>query len=79
MVGRYGRAIAYFKMLKIDDALSETNSLIEEYPNDPYFYEIKGQILLESQKVEESIKPYMKANELLNDSALIKTAGFSLH
>ena len=35
--------------------------MIDDYPGNPWFYELKGQILYESGKIKESIKPYEKA------------------
>ena len=70
---RYARAIAYYKKPDTDKALAEVDSLIKDYPNDAYFYELKGQILFESGKVAESIPAYQKANDLKPGSPLIKT------
>jgi len=44
--GRYARAIAYYKVPDINKALVELNGLLGEAPNDPYFLELKGQMLL---------------------------------
>ena len=47
--------------------------LIFEQPEDPYFHELKGQILYESGRIDEAIPPYEKAVELSPSSALILT------
>ena len=44
---RYARAIAYHKAASTPKALAEVDSLIAERPKDPYFHELKGQILFE--------------------------------
>jgi predicted Zn-dependent protease len=74
LLARYVKSIVYYKSLETEKALKEINRLIKKYPRDPYFYELRGQILFESQKVNESIASYMKANNLLKDSVLIKIA-----
>jgi len=72
LLARYIKSIVYYKSLETDKALKEVNKLIRKYPRDPYFYELRGQILFESQRANDSIASYMKANSLLKDSALIK-------
>lgn len=71
---RYARAIALYRNGQTDRALTLTDSLIHEEPNNPFFYELKGQIQFESGRIEESIVNYKRANELLTDSALLRTA-----
>lgn len=70
---RYARIYAYNKALEWDKAMAEADSLIAEAPNDPYFQEIKGQILLENGRVEESIPYLKKAAELARNESLIQT------
>lgn len=72
LLARYSRAIAYYRIPKIDKALAEIESLIKDYPSDAYFHELKGQMLFENGRVRESIPPYEKALEINPDSALIK-------
>ena len=36
-------------------ALAEVNPLITEHPNNPYFHELKGQILFEHDNINEAI------------------------
>jgi len=48
--------------------------LIEEEPSNPYFYELKAQILYESGQGSQSIEPAKRALELKPDSALLKLA-----
>jgi len=64
LLARYGRAIAYFQNSHIEESLKEVNSLLEEFPQDPYFWDLKGQILFESGKIKESTKAYEKAVKL---------------
>lgn len=68
---RMARAIAYYKMPDTDRALSEINSLIEKLPDDPFLYDLKGQILFENNRINDSLIAYQKAKKLRPDSALI--------
>ncbi|MBO4643387.1 MAG: M48 family metalloprotease [Alphaproteobacteria bacterium] len=69
---RYARAIAAYKDGLFKDALVQADSLIFDYPDDPYFYELKGQILFETGKAAQAVEPYQKAVSLLPDSALLR-------
>jgi predicted Zn-dependent protease len=69
---RYARAIAYFRTARLDDALALIDDLISEYPDDPYFRELKGQMLFENGRAEEALAPYRKALELRPRSALLR-------
>lgn len=72
--GLYARAIAAYRLHKFDEALSLTNQLIAKEPNNPYFYEIKGQMLFDFGKMKDSVSAYQKAISLRPDSGLIRTA-----
>jgi predicted Zn-dependent protease len=74
VAARYGRSIAWFRKGQIGKALEILDPLIAAEPKNPYFYELKGEILLNSGKVEESILTYQKAAELAPASGLIRTA-----
>lgn len=69
---RYARSIAYFKQLKIEQALANINSLIAEEPNNPFFHELKAQIYIETGKIKEARKEYEIAYKLLPNSALFQ-------
>lgn len=74
IAARYARVYAYHKGLEWDLALEEADALIAAEPNNPYFYEIKGQILFENGRVEESVPVLEKALELAPREPLIATA-----
>ena len=61
---RYARAIAAFRAADIQSAMKDIDSLIDEEPDNPYFHELKGQILFESGRVAESVAPHRRALEL---------------
>jgi len=67
----YARAYAYHLGAYPDRALSEANALLKTAPDDPFFLELKGQILLESGKPEEAIAPLREATEKSQDAPLI--------
>lgn len=69
---RYARAIAYYRKPEMDKALPLIDALIAERPDDPYFHELKGQMLFENGRGAESIAPYRRSVELLPDNALLK-------
>lgn len=58
---RYARAILAHRSGKLSEALSLTESLIREQPGNPYFQELKGQVLLESGRAREAIAPLRRA------------------
>ena len=67
----YARAYAYHLGAYPDKALSETDALLETDPDDPYFLELKGQILLEGGKPAEAIAPLREAVKESHDAPLI--------
>lgn len=68
----YAKAIAYFKNTQIQEALKTTDALIEKEPNNPYFWELKGQILFETGQVKAAIEAYQKAVERMPEAPLIR-------
>jgi predicted Zn-dependent protease len=68
---RYARAIAAYRKPDMATALPLIDGLLAERPNDPYFHELKGQMLFENGRGSEAIEPYRKAVQLLPDSALM--------
>jgi predicted Zn-dependent protease len=69
---KYARAIAAYRAVDIKAALTETDALIAAKPDDPYFYELKGQILYESGRSAESVPPHRRSVELAPDQPLLK-------
>ena len=70
---RYARAYAYHKDALVDEALAEADGLLAIDPQDPYFLELKGQILLESGRPLEALPPLKQATELTYHQPLIAT------
>jgi predicted Zn-dependent protease len=72
VLGRYATAIALYRLPDLPAALKGIDALLTEYPNDPYFHELKGQMLFENGRVEEAIAPYREAVELKPDAPLLR-------
>ena len=68
---RYARAYAYHLGAYPDKALSEADALLATDPDDPFFLELKGQILLESGRPQEAIAPLRRAVANASDQPLI--------
>ena len=68
---RYARAYAWHKSAYPDKALAEADSLLAEAPNDPFFLELKGQILLESGRPGEALGTLRQAVKYAPDQPLI--------
>jgi len=69
---RYARAVSNFRHSDLHTALSQIDSLIQAQPNNPYFYELKGQALVESGHGQEAIAPLRRAITLAPDPTLIR-------
>jgi len=69
---RYAHAIAYYRIPNLGKALPLMDGLIAEHPNDPYFYELKGQMLFDNGRVREAIGPYTQAVNLLPNEPQIR-------
>ncbi len=68
---RYARAYAWHKSAYPQKALDESSTLVASAPDDPYFLELYGQILLESGHPTEAIVPLRKAVSLTGNQPLI--------
>ena len=69
---RYARAISAYRFGDLRDAITQIDGLIRAMPNNPYFYELKGQALLEAGHAAEAIPPLQRAVQLAPDPALIQ-------
>ena len=64
LTDRYARAIANYRLPDLEAAVADIDGLIEDYPEDPYFHELKGQMLFEHGRIDAAIEPYREANRL---------------
>ena len=69
----YARAYAYHLGAYRDKALQEADALLAIAPEDPFFLELKGQILLESGKAAEALVPLRAAVKQAPDQPMIAT------
>jgi predicted Zn-dependent protease len=69
---RYARAISAYRFGALHDALADIDSLSASMPNNPYFYELRGQALLESGHPAEAIPALRRAVQLAPNPALIQ-------
>jgi predicted Zn-dependent protease len=72
---RYARAIARFFQGGaggLEAALAEVASLLHERPNNPYFWEVKGDLLMRSGKMREAVPALRQALKLDPDADLIR-------
>jgi predicted Zn-dependent protease len=68
---RYARSISAMQASDKGTALREIDALLEIDPDNPYYHELKGQILFENGEADLSVPPLERANELLPDNALL--------
>jgi predicted Zn-dependent protease len=69
---RYARAIAFFRVSRMKEALILMDSLLQESPDDAFYLEQKGQILFQGGRLAEAIPLYARAVELKPREALLR-------
>ncbi len=69
---RYARSIALFRHGDIQNALPIIDSLTNDMPQDPYFWELKAQALLENGRPAEGIPAIERARKLLPNNGLLQ-------
>lgn len=70
----YAKAIALHRAPSPKEAVQTADQLIALRPNDPYYNELKGQILFESGDAEAAVPIYRRASALAPKSSLLKAA-----
>ena len=71
---RYARAVAYYRVSQLDKALPLVDGLIAEEPKNPYYHELKGQMLFENGRVKEALAPYEEMVRLAPNESLLRTS-----
>ncbi|MBN9464680.1 M48 family metalloprotease [Brevundimonas sp.] len=69
---RYARAIAWYRDGQTEKALTAVDALIASDPDNPYFHELKGQILFEEARPAEAIAAHREAVRLKPDAPLLR-------
>jgi predicted Zn-dependent protease len=72
LAARYARAISAYRFSDPRAAAAQIDALIQAQPQNPYFYELKGQALLEAGKPVEAIAPLRQAIQLAPNPVLIQ-------
>ena len=75
---RYARAIAGYRHGDLRTALEQVDGLIQLQPNNPYFYELRGQALLEGGRPAEAVAPLRRAAQLSNSPLIEMLLGQAL-
>lgn len=68
---KYARAIAHYKALETERAITDIDAMLKDHPTNPYLWELKGQVLFESGRAAEAEEPYRKSVELAPDQPLL--------
>ena len=74
VLARYARAIALYRVPELDQARSTIDALVKDYPTDPYFRELQGQMLFENGHIADAVQPYEAAVRLAPDAPLLRIA-----
>lgn len=74
VAAQYAQAIAFYKLLNMEQAMHLMNGLIEKEPNNPFFHELKAQMYMETGNVKQAKTEYQKALRLLPSAASLQIA-----
>lgn len=69
---RYARTIAWYRDGQIDKAIAAIEVLLGEQPDNPYFWELKGQILFEEGHAAEAVGAHQRSVDLKPDAPLLR-------
>ncbi len=69
---RYARAVIAYRTAPPADAIRAVDELLHERPDNPYFHELKGQILLESGHPREALGSLRRAVQLAPSAGPIR-------
>lgn len=72
LAARYARAISAMRFADARAAQVQIDGLIHAQPENPYFHELKGQMLLEAGRPAEALAPLRQAAQLAPNPALIQ-------
>lgn len=70
--GRYARAIAWYRDGQTERALAAVDALLEEQPENAFFWELRGQILFEEGRPGEAIGAHQKSVDLMPEAPLLR-------
>lgn len=73
LYAHYARAYARHRAGYPQEAAAEAAALVKAEPNDPYFLELQGQIMLEGGSPRDAVGPLRRATEMTRNNPLIAT------
>ncbi len=68
----YTRAVALYRLPAMPEAVAATDRLIALRPDDPFYIELKGQILFETRHPDEAVPLYRQAVRLAPGEPLLE-------
>ena len=68
----YARAVAKMRTGEINSTIERIDALINHQPKNPYFWELKGQALIEAGRTKQSIASFKKAISLAPEEGLLQ-------
>ena len=71
-IARYARAIAYYRETETEKALAAIDDLTHDFPNNPYLWELKGQVLFEAGRVKEAEPAHQRSVDLKPEAPLLR-------
>ena len=69
---QYARAISTYRYGDLRAAIAQIDAIIAAQPNNPYFYELKGQAYLEGGRAADAVAPLRRAVQLAHNAPLIQ-------
>ncbi|MGN6210777.1 M48 family metalloprotease [Asticcacaulis sp.] len=69
---RYARVIATYKRGQWDQAIDQLDKLITEQPENPYLWELKGQIYFETGRAALAVPAHLKSVDLMPQAPLLQ-------
>jgi predicted Zn-dependent protease len=69
---RYARAIAWYQAKEMDKAIKALDALLVDYPNNPYIWEVKGQVYFDSGRPAEAAAAHRRSVELKPNAPLLQ-------
>jgi len=69
---RYARTLLAYRLGRLEDAIRGIDQLLAGAPNDPFYLELKGQMLFERGRVDEALLPLEQAVAALPNASQIR-------
>ena len=74
IAAQYARTIADYRQNRFEEAIDGIDTLIKKEPKNPWFHELKGQILRDFNRLQAALSSYERAVRLAPDAGLIRIA-----